>query len=341
MKNLFKILFLILICSTISNAQLVNRITIKGKVVDKESKEPLENVNVFLANTTIGTTTDKDGKFIIDDVPYGSYNIIFSYIGYEVESRNFDSYKPYTFKYNISLKLKPININQVNVSAEVPEDWKEKLKIFKKIFIGETENSKSTKILNPEVLDFAEEKGTGAIKTVADSMLKIENKALGYMLYIVLDSVVYMPEKNITYKYFPRFEELSPSSEEEKLTWEKNRQNTYLDSPRHFYYALVHKQLSQNYYSLHEIPYMTAISPEDLNLTCDRDSSVYTLNYRGAIEVKYYSNNPSTLNFIYPSVSIDKNGNLLTYFYSVETYGYWAKQRIADILPRDYVYPDK
>ncbi len=165
-------------------AQKENRITIIGIVIDKETKEPLENVNVFLNNTTIGTTTEKDGKFIIHNVPYGTYNIIFSYLGYEIESRNFDSYKSYTFEFNISLKSKPINLNQVNVTAEVPEEWKDDLEIFTRIFIGETKNSKQTKILNPEVLNFVNEKATGKLKAYSDSVLRIENKALGYMLML-------------------------------------------------------------------------------------------------------------------------------------------------------------
>ncbi len=339
MKIPAKIIFVFLFYSLIINAQQNNGITITGKVVDKETNTPLGNVNIFLANTTIGVTSGGDGKFIINNVPYGSYNIIFSYLGYETETRDFSSYKPYKIEFNISLKHKTINLNQVNVTGNIPEDWKDNLKLFTKIFIGETENSKETTILNPEVLNFVEEKESGAIKAFSDSVLRVENKALGYMLYIVLDSIVYIPDKKIIYKFFPRFEELPPVSEEERLMWNENRQRTYLDSPRHFYYALVHKQLAENYYTLHDLPGMGAISADDLSITCDRDSTLFTFNYRGPLEVQSFMKNSSTLNFVFPSVTIDKYGNLITYFYSVETYGYWGKQRIADILPRDYNYP--
>jgi CarboxypepD_reg-like domain len=321
----------------IINAQKVNRITIIGTVIDKETKETIENVNVFLNNTTIGTTTGEDGKFIIHNVPYGTYNIIFSYLGYEVESKNFDSYKSYTFEFNISLRPKPINLNQVNVTAEVPEEWKDDLEIFTRIFIGETKNSKQTKILNPEVLNFVSEEGSGKLKAYSDSVLRIENKALGYMLYVVLDSVVYTPHTKVIYKLYPRFKELTPGSKEEKDEWDNNRQKTYLDSPRHFYYALVHKQLSQDYYSIRTgtgIP----VSYDDLEISCDKDSTIYEFQYTGKLEVMSYLNKKNILTFYYPSVTIDKNGNLLSYFYSVEINGYWANQRIADILPRDYIY---
>ena len=338
MKFVIKILISVIIYSLAINAQEKNRITIQGKVIDKETKEPLENVNVFLNNTTIGTTTNNEGAFLIKNVPYGSYNIIFSYLGYEVESKNLDSYKPYTFEFDIKLEPKPINLNQVNVTSEVPEDWQDDLEEFTTIFIGETDNSKKTKILNPEVLNFVK-KGR-ELKAYSDSVVKIENKALGYMLYIVLDSVVYTPNAKVLYKLYPRFKELSPASKDEEEEWKANRQITYLDSPRHFYYALVHKQLSEDYYSLRDIS-GNLISPDDLDITCDKDSNLYEFKYTGKLEVQSFFNQKNILTFYYPSVTIDKNGNIISYFYSVEINGYWANQRIADLLPRNYVYLGK
>jgi hypothetical protein len=52
--------------------------------------------------------------------------------------------------------------------------------------------------------------------------------------------------------FYPKFEEISLATEDEKLLWEEARQKTYLDSPRHFYYSLVHKQLESDFYSLRE-----------------------------------------------------------------------------------------
>ena len=56
---------------------------IKGKVNDKDSKESLIGANILISGTSIGSSTDENGEFIIKDVPVGSYNIRFSFIGYE------------------------------------------------------------------------------------------------------------------------------------------------------------------------------------------------------------------------------------------------------------------
>ena len=340
--------FTIFLFVSTTRAQQNNLISIKGKVVDEQTGAPLEDVNIFLSNTTIGTSTGKNGKFVISNVPFGTYNIIFSYIGYETEKRNFYAYKPEPFEFNISLKRKAINLKQVNISGTIPKDWKENLKVFTKIFLGATGNAKDTKILNPEVLDLTINKKTGILNAHADSVVRVENMALGYMLYIVLDSLEYVPYKNYKYMFYPRFKELTPVSEEEIQTWETNRQQTYLDSPKHFFYALVHKQLDKDYYALHEgtlVSLMngegTSILPEDLNLTCNRDSSLYILNFTGGLKVSRFLNSSSYLNFFYPSVSIDKYGNLLSSFFDVEIFGAWANLGIADLLPENYLYREK
>ena len=348
MKNLLKVAILISLCIISLRAQQDSLITIRGRVLDKETGAPIEDVNVFLSNTTIGTTTGKYGNFIISNIPYGSYKIVFSYIGYKTEINNLSSYIQKIFDVNISLEQKAINLNQVNVTGVVSSDWKNNLKTFTKAFIGDTKNSDKTKILNPEVLDFVKDKKTSILNASSDSTLVVENKALGYILYIVLNSFELGPkgDKNfIKYKCYTRFKELNPISEKQKLKWENNRKLTYIDSQRHFFYALVHKQLERDYYSLHEGPIDnllegkgTTILPKQLNLISDNDSTIFTFNFSGGLEVRRFLNEPSFLNFLYPFITIDRNGNLITSFYAVETYGYWSKNRIADLLPQNYIY---
>lgn len=331
-------------------AQPQNDLIVTGKIGEEVTGEPLEGVNVFLANTTIGATSGKDGHFIITNIPYGSYDIIFSRLGYETAKKSFRSYKPGVFEFNISLKPKELSLKEVTINGTIPEDWRENLDNFTKVFIGETENSGKTRILNPEVLNFEKDPNTGALKAYSDSVIKVENDALGYMLYISLDSLVYdVQNEYIMYKFYPKFVELPPSDEKERLKWEENRRETYLVSSRHFFYSLVHKQLDADYYSLSKsssvneilLGFGIRISPHDLNLTTDADSAIFTLDLMGALEIKSYHGSPSFLDFLLPSLSIDKYGNVMEFDYAVRTSGYWAKLRVADLLPQNYVYTPK
>ncbi|WP_223252707.1 TonB-dependent receptor [Owenweeksia hongkongensis] len=59
--------------------------TIRGQVIDEESKLPLIGVTVMIEDSSppIGATTNIDGNFRIEKVPVGRVNLQLSYIGYE------------------------------------------------------------------------------------------------------------------------------------------------------------------------------------------------------------------------------------------------------------------
>lgn len=53
-----------------------------GTVVDASTGESLIGVNVSLEGTTVGRSTDLDGEYRIEHIAPGTYNVLFSYIGY-------------------------------------------------------------------------------------------------------------------------------------------------------------------------------------------------------------------------------------------------------------------
>ncbi len=75
--------FFILLTNSVVIAQQLTG-TIKGKVIDKDSQQPLYGVNVLVLNTNppLGTTTQADGSFKLDRVNVGRQSLQFSYVGY-------------------------------------------------------------------------------------------------------------------------------------------------------------------------------------------------------------------------------------------------------------------
>lgn len=61
--------------------------TIKGQVLDTETKAPLPGVSVFIANTKNGAKTNVDGYFSIKNLPVGNYTAKFNVIGYKPLSK--------------------------------------------------------------------------------------------------------------------------------------------------------------------------------------------------------------------------------------------------------------
>lgn len=79
-------LFLILFASTLTIGQ--NQYptqTIKGTVLDKDTRQPLIGATVSLDQNEppIGTVTDIDGNFRLENVPVGRQKVVCSYIGYQ------------------------------------------------------------------------------------------------------------------------------------------------------------------------------------------------------------------------------------------------------------------
>src|SRR5690606_16389169 len=58
--------------------------TIRGRVVDKQSKFPVEGATVMLpeSNPLVGTQTDQNGEFRLKDIPVGRHNLKISLLGY-------------------------------------------------------------------------------------------------------------------------------------------------------------------------------------------------------------------------------------------------------------------
>ena len=60
--------------------------TVQGIVVSSEDNEPVVGASVLVVGTSLGVTTDIDGKFVIQNVPGTAKEIRVSYIG--MQSQN-------------------------------------------------------------------------------------------------------------------------------------------------------------------------------------------------------------------------------------------------------------
>jgi TonB-dependent starch-binding outer membrane protein SusC len=114
-KSLLKklIFFSLLFASLTSWSQ-----TIKGVITD-ETNNPLPGVSVYVINTTLGTTSDLDGKYQLD-IPAGkvigdSTTIVYSFIGFKSEEYRILN-KPFTIAtYNVILKETSAMLNELVV----------------------------------------------------------------------------------------------------------------------------------------------------------------------------------------------------------------------------------
>jgi hypothetical protein len=77
MRNVFSGLIILAALATAQNTGIV-----KGRVVDKTTKQPLLGANVFIPGSETGTTTDEDGVYLLENLAEDVYKLEYQYLGY-------------------------------------------------------------------------------------------------------------------------------------------------------------------------------------------------------------------------------------------------------------------
>ena len=115
-----KYLFLVFLSLTsfIHSAQETG--TIAGLLIDKEfNNEPLVFANVLIKGTSKGTTTDLDGKYVIENLEPGFYTIQFSYVGYQTVEIETTVEANKTNTIDVILQANSLSLNEVVVKTSL------------------------------------------------------------------------------------------------------------------------------------------------------------------------------------------------------------------------------
>src|ERR1700760_2423291 len=84
-------------------ATVFSQFKITGKVIDSSTNAPVEDVSVFINNSTIGAISSPDGSFVLTGLKNGKYDLIISIIGYT------------TIKQNIAIDNKDLNLHTISI----------------------------------------------------------------------------------------------------------------------------------------------------------------------------------------------------------------------------------
>ena len=118
--------------------------SITGYVRDATSKEPLIGVNIYVANGPIGTITNNDGRFELNDITSFPINLEISHVGYK--TINVQIVEP-TLNTMIFLSKEPILFDELIVTASRFEQYQSNTPIISEIInSNDIDNSGSTDI---------------------------------------------------------------------------------------------------------------------------------------------------------------------------------------------------
>jgi hypothetical protein len=349
------LLLLALIASVTAAAQ---KRTIRGKVVDAKTLEPLPFASIFINFTTAGTNADEKGEFVLKNIPEGEQELICSYVGHESYQVKLSKVVDREF---VEIKLKPLPLKEVEVTSKKDEVWADQLKKFEARFLG-TGKGVKCRIVNPYVLDFKE--GTdGIFSASASEPLVIENHTLGYRVTYTLKIFMVNEEAfNITGNV--RFEEILTEDKTLASRWHQNRLKAYNGSSRHLFKSILDNTLEQDGFRVYvdqTAPGPLVRSPnfkDDLHLKIvpfetankvvkDKAAPVYRIILPQRLEVHYRKQNStetvyrdishavSWVEVVGGFVETTPQGVIQTQSRMVLS-GYMAKARVAELLPYDY-----
>ena len=206
--------------------------SISGTVRDSLTQKPLPFASVFLANTTLGATTNEQGAFVFERVPAGSYDVVASYVGYRLAKLAITMGQA---PQRLDFKLAP-TANQLGevVVRPRPNRLADYLK-FTELFLGRTTFSQQCRIRNPDDVLVDYDPATKELTAAARNFVQVDNQALGYRLkYYGLHFTCNFTQQIVTFYGQPVFEEMTPRNAHQQRRWQANRSAAYHGSLTHF-----------------------------------------------------------------------------------------------------------
>lgn len=225
---------------------------LKGKVVNGENEESIPIANLFLNNTTNGTSSGINGDFEMRILP-GNHELVVSHIGFEPLIYQLPEATSHPY---LIIRLKPIELDfeAVKVVGTRDKSWYFNLERFKYHFLGNSKMAEKCVIANPEVLIIDHDRSERTLKVNSKDYLVIDNPSLGYKLNFLLQEF-YLEEKlgKVFFVGYPYFEENLPKNKLRVKSIEKRRLEAFHGSSMHWIRMLVHDQLVESQYKMYGI----------------------------------------------------------------------------------------
>ena len=341
------IIRIIVILLFISVSVFAQSAKIRGIVKGKD-KKPINNINVYLSGTALGTTTNNEGEYIISGIPEGVYELVLSSVGYKTQKFDVTVTKNFTVEYDIIFNKEEIELGEVVVVSERPSQWLEYFEVFESQILGDNEYSDQCKIVNKEYLNFDVRNDSLFLNTKIP--VEVHNQKLGFKMYIEFKNFLYIFDDEICYfDAFIKFESyLFEGYTETQI--KENRRNVYLGSMHHFFKTLTGNTTDEFSYSYSLGDYRdlyTAIEKfseraikydlKDLEIN-SYNSSYHELNLDKAIKIFAGSRGRGTI--LIPTnknIFFDHHGNIIN-SNEVMIYGYWGNYRFSKRLPLEYTF---
>lgn len=340
----------------------VAQVSIKGKVLDFSTGEPIENASIYLSGTSQGMSTDSTGSFEISQVKPGIYELVFSHVAYNNRVEVIET-RDVSLTINARLTIKPVDLETIEVVQQKDKASRRRdLKRFKDFFFGADYMESQAFIRNEQDIDLYD--SDGILQSLKEYSLFIDNNYLGYELeYYVKQFALSREAKSLL--GFPRFTAVEAPNPTIALKWAENRQRSYNGSLRHFFASLIDQTLEEDNFEL----FMTPNDPEstdeeeiaaykdqanrrlqinsrDLppNFTIESTDfqDIKRINFGEVLEINYTNEfdnaggfQSSKIKMVDEYVYVYSNGVIINPS-AIKLFGQMAQEGVYQLLPYDY-----
>lgn len=335
---------------------------ISGIVKDKTTGEAVLFAHVYLANTTMGITSDIDGRFSLENIPTGQFTLVCTMVGYESYLRDINVLAERPIELIIELNPSRQVLKEIELLGKEDKKWKRQFKLFERELLGDVPNASRCEIMNPWVVDFEVKKFDNIFRAFADQPLIIQNRILGYKISFLLKHFE-IERGQLIYIGYPSFEALDVDDWDYIENFLRNREDTFKGSMRHFFYALIQNKLKEEGFSVFRATrehdqkwpiqlreainsgYLRPVEASDIIVGLDSSGNirVFTKDILEIIYSKKLWGNSPYQDAPYEVSRIRMNDQLIVarhgYVfnpYSYVVYGYLSEDRVANMLPFEY-----
>lgn len=127
--------------------------SLKGEILDIETNKPIVGATIRIEGTTLGSFTNKYGKFDIKSIPIGNYKLLISAVGYETYKTEIKISENKDTNIVINLKPKVLIASEIVVTANKKIQTVQEIPISLSIIKGNIFSDKSVSTID-EVLKY-------------------------------------------------------------------------------------------------------------------------------------------------------------------------------------------
>ncbi|NRB49752.1 MAG: carboxypeptidase-like regulatory domain-containing protein [Saprospiraceae bacterium] len=341
----------ILLClASISIAQ-----PIQLQILDANTQEPVSDAFVFVASTSIGNSTDKEGRVELDIRGLGQVELVVSHLNYQLKSVIIkpEELIPST----IYLQAQTLDIDEVVVKSSASKKRAQWMRHFEFAFLGPLDLRNKVKIQNPKVILFSEDQE--GLKAQAMDYIDVANESLGYRLRFYLDTFLIDTLGDVRYAGKVFFQEATEKKGNRRIS--KARGRAFRNGKEYFFRwlnqdaqdrnrktflvgqaklneetrQLDYQKIDHNDLSLRRGLWVDTLMIQDyLVVTDPRLRSRAPI---GALPFRLRKWATSMLRSRTGQILINRSGGILNP-QDIEEYGHWTMQRVGELMPLDFDY---